>query len=436
MGPINRTILYQTYATKLLESGDAYRCFCSTERLNNLAKERNRLGLPSDYDRACANVSKEESDDRSSRKEPYVIRLKVPDVLPHFTDLVYGVVGKRRIIKRLPSQRAQPSYEDPVLLKSDGLPTYHLANVVDDHFMEITHVIRAAEWMSSTPKHMVMYDAFKWQPPTFAHVGLLQDSSRQKFSKRDSSLDIYSFKEDGIFPEALVNYVALFGWSHRQGNDFLNLQDLVENFDLKFTKGNTIVTPNKLVHLQKRYAQKYVSESQEYFASMVVRVLEVAQKHLENHPKSRFCTNDELREKVAALLRVDAANYSTPREFFERNQHFLCVEPRPECVVREGDLVTGSGLEYIGSELSKVSNDQWNEERLKQSFDLAVKKMEEGRTDDFSSGYRKSLQHFLRWALTGGRPGPSIIASLSILGRDESLSRIKDADAILEDLGI
>ncbi len=138
-----RTVLYQKHATELIDSGHAYRCFCSTERLNVLAMRRHALGLPVDYDRACAGVPKEESDDCAHKGEPHVVRLKVPDPPPQYTDLVYGVVGQRRKTEKSQSQRAQPSYEDPVLIKSDGLPTYHLANVVDDHHMEITHVIRA-----------------------------------------------------------------------------------------------------------------------------------------------------------------------------------------------------------------------------------------------------------------------------------------------------
>lgn len=138
-----RTLLYQKHASELADSGHAYRCFCSVERLHVLAGERDKLGLPSDYDRNCAGVPDEESDERASKGEPHVIRLRVPDTPPHYTDLVYGSVGQRRKTRNTRSQRAQPSYEDPVLIKSDGLPTYHLANVVDDHYMGITHVIRA-----------------------------------------------------------------------------------------------------------------------------------------------------------------------------------------------------------------------------------------------------------------------------------------------------
>ncbi|KNG45808.1 glutamyl-trna synthetase [Stemphylium lycopersici] len=147
-----RSDLYRQHAHSLLESGNAYRCFCSSERLNALAEHRHKLGIATDYDRTCAPLSKEESDDRASRGEAHTIRLKVPEQYPTYKDLIYGTF---RPLKRR-GHVTETAYEDPILLKSDGLPTYHLANVVDDHLMKITHVIRGSEWMPSTPKHIAM----------------------------------------------------------------------------------------------------------------------------------------------------------------------------------------------------------------------------------------------------------------------------------------
>lgn len=150
--------MYQSHAERLVDSGHAYRCFCSTERLAGLAKKRNELGLPSDYDRTCAYMSKEEADGRASKGESHVLRLKIPDFTPSYTDLVYGIVSQRRKKhEKLQSQRPQPSFEDPILIKTDGLPTYHLANVVDDHLMGITHVIRAAVSIGGSGRCFVDY---------------------------------------------------------------------------------------------------------------------------------------------------------------------------------------------------------------------------------------------------------------------------------------
>ncbi|KAK0507848.1 hypothetical protein JMJ35_009737 [Cladonia borealis] len=437
-----RTSLYQEHAQKLLESGHAYRCFCSAERLNSLAMERTKQGLPIDYDRTCANISSEEADERSAKGEPYIIRLKVPNVAPIYNDLVYGTVGQQKKTKESRSLHAQSSYEDPVLIKTDGLPTYHLANVVDDHYMDITHVIRAVEWMPSTPKHMFMYHAFNWEPPIYAHVGLLQDPTRQKLSKRDLSSDIRELEREGIFPEALVNYVALFGWSHRLGTDFISLQDLVNNFDLKFTKGNTIASPTKLFHLQRRYAEKYVSERGKEYDSMIERLEEEAEQYLKERPGPPIYPNSELKARVAAVLRVDAVNYTTPKKFLERNSYFFCNEPRNKWSTGSNDHQLKDAIGLLSSNFKAVTPEQWDEESLKHVFDRIADEIlvrgspEEGSQIDRGNPGLSTVQNFLRWALCGGRPGPRLISTMAILGREVSLQRIEDAASSLEALSV
>lgn len=156
------------------------------------------------------------------------MRLKAPDRYPKFKDLVYGnVVASFKELNQ--SKRADDAYDDPILLKSDGLPTYHLANVVDDHHMKITHVIRGTEWLTSTPKHLAMYNAFGWTPPAFAHVGLLVDETGNKLSKRNFDTDIDSFRKREIFPETLNNFVALLGWSHDKRSDVMSMKELEDN---------------------------------------------------------------------------------------------------------------------------------------------------------------------------------------------------------------
>lgn len=153
----------------------------------------------------------------------------MPEVYPEFVDLIYGKVGNDKGKNvGITRKRGEVAYEDPVLLKTDQRPTYHLANVVDDHFMNITHVVRATEWMPSTPKHLALYNAFGWTPPAFAHVGLLVNERGHKLSKRDHATDISYYRNLGILPDALVNYVALLGWSHDQRSDVMQMQDLVK----------------------------------------------------------------------------------------------------------------------------------------------------------------------------------------------------------------
>lgn len=219
-----RTTIYRTHAHDLVSNGHAYRCFCSSERLDSLARHRNAAGLSAGYDRQCADIPAAESEERASKNETHVVRLRANDY-PMFNDLVYGKTGQNRPKSKL--DMIERVWDDPILVKSDGHPTYHLANVVDDHLMDITHVIRGTEWMPSTPMHVALYNAFNWTPPSFGHVPLLVDKAGQKLSKRNADIDLSSFKDkQGLFPETLVNFAALLGWSHTQKSDVFNLEEL------------------------------------------------------------------------------------------------------------------------------------------------------------------------------------------------------------------
>ena len=176
----------------------------------------------------CAGLSEEESQRLSSRGKSFAIRLRNSERDPEFHDVVYGKLNVGS--KRFERGQVGSSQNDLVLLKSDGLPTYHLANVVDDHRMKITHVIRGTEWIKSTPKHVALYKAFGWEPPRFAHVSLLLNESGQKFSKRDGNTSIENIRHQNVIsPAALVNYVALLGWSCQRKNEVMSLTELAEN---------------------------------------------------------------------------------------------------------------------------------------------------------------------------------------------------------------
>jgi glutamyl-tRNA synthetase len=220
-----RTPLYRKHADILIQSGHAYRCFCSAERLKAVAETNAKIGLHTQYDRTCYHLPNAESDDRAAQGQKYIVRLKDPERQPYFRDIVQGNIRDGKATLR----QASDSFDDPVLLKTDGLPTYHLANVVDDHLMDITHVIRGAEWIISTRKHLIMYNAFGWTPPAFGHVGLLLDRSGSKLSKREKSIDLSGMQEDGVLPEALNNFLVLLGWDKkRHQGDLLTMDQLRE----------------------------------------------------------------------------------------------------------------------------------------------------------------------------------------------------------------
>jgi glutamyl-tRNA synthetase len=233
---------------KLVANGTAYYAFDTAEELDAMRARQQHAGIAPKYDRSSMRnqytLGELETARLLDENAAHVIRLKVPlqqDI--RFNDLIRGevVVNGREI-------------DDQILLKSDGFPTYHLANVVDDHFMEITHVIRAEEWLPSTPKHIILYQAFGWEPPTFAHVPLLLNPDRSKMSKRHGDVMVRDFATKGFFPDALVNFVALCGWNPGTDNEFFSMQELIDAFTLeRVNKAGAIFDYQKLNWMNGEY---------------------------------------------------------------------------------------------------------------------------------------------------------------------------------------
>lgn len=238
--------LYRQHVDMLLEKDHAFRCFCSKGDLEFNLQQATSTGATAHYPGTCMGIPKPESDRRAANGEPHVVRFKTSEVPVSAPDLVYGAYKK--------AQRE----DNFIIMKSDGFPTYHFANVVDDHFMEISHVIRAAEWLISTPKHVELYNAFGWKPPNFAHVGLLVDHQRQKLSKRDiDNVGISVFRDANIMPEALLNFSVLLGWDpslqnrpHLDKRGRMTLEEMKQNVSHTFpgySVGRTLI---KTVHLE------------------------------------------------------------------------------------------------------------------------------------------------------------------------------------------
>ncbi|MFH1132138.1 MAG: glutamate--tRNA ligase, partial [Pseudomonadota bacterium] len=215
-----RSAIYKEHADLLIERGHAYRCFCTPERLTELRAKQREAKQDPGYDGKCRELDPEEVAKRVAANEPHVVRLKMPKdgetVVP---DLLRGEV----VISNQQS-------DDQVLMKSDGMPTYHLANVVDDHLMGITHVIRAEEWISSTPKHLRLYEGFGWELPTFIHLPLLRNKDKSKISKRKNPVSLDYYREIGILPQAMINFLALLGWSYGDDQEKFTLEQMVEKF--------------------------------------------------------------------------------------------------------------------------------------------------------------------------------------------------------------
>lgn len=220
-----RLAIYEKYALELVEKEKAYYCFCTKERLTELRASQQAQGVPTTkYDKHCLTLSPEEVKERLARSEPYVIRLNVPaDALIAFEDCVYGKIS-------IPSS----DIDDQVLLKSDGFPTYHLGVVVDDHLMEITHVLRGNDWLPSTPKHILLYKAFDWQPPVYIHLPNLKEmGGAKKLSKRFGSVYAVEFLKEGYLPEALLNFLMFLGWNPGTDKEIYSLDEFITDFSIE-----------------------------------------------------------------------------------------------------------------------------------------------------------------------------------------------------------
>ncbi|EED12871.1 glutamyl-tRNA synthetase [Talaromyces stipitatus ATCC 10500] len=413
-----RTALYNKHANDLVHSGHAYRCFCSAERLDTLARQRNQAGLPLGYDRHCVDISTEEAEERAANGEAHVVRLKA-DEYPKFKDFVFGTTGQNQDGQKKYLKTMNRVYDDPILLKSDGNPTYHLANVVDDHHMKITHVIRGTEWLASTPMHVALYNAFNWKPPQFGHVPLLVDQNGQKLSKRNSNIDISFYRDSGILPSTLLNYAALLGWSHNQKSEVFSLRDMEEIFTLKITKGNTIVSPEKMWFLQKAHTKRCVADNGPEFQKLVDDVTKAAKE------RGNITDNLSVNDTVKSLLRYDGGHFTTPAEFLDRNWSFFTSSlNRAPYTLTQPDLGLEdpvsplAALQTVATILTLVPESHWNVETHRANLDCIPYT---------SKAFKKELYHYLRWALLGGASGPGMPQIMEVLGRDETVRRLTEA---------
>ncbi len=242
-----RKNIYKEYAEKLVELGGAYYCFCDSERISSLKDENGNLR----YDKHCLKLSKEEIKAKIDAGEPYVIRQNVPlEGSGSYNDLVYGDITVD-----------YKDIEDGILLKSDGMPTYNFANVIDDHLMGITHVIRGIEYLSSTPKYNLMYDAYGWERPVYIHLPPIMKDAQHKLSKRNGDASYADFVEKGYVKQSIINYIALLGWSPKTNTEKMTLQELTDNFSLEgISKSPSIFDDVKLRWLSGEYIKEMSTE--------------------------------------------------------------------------------------------------------------------------------------------------------------------------------
>ncbi len=390
--------LYKQYAEKLVELGGAYYCFCDKERLEGL-KDANGVHT---YDKHCRNLSKEEVARRIEAGEPYVIRQKVPEgVVSEYEDMVFGKISVD-----------SADIEDGVLLKSDGLPTYNFANVVDDHLMNITHVIRGTEYLSSTPKYNLIYDAFGWNRPRYMHLPPIMKDATRKLSKRFGDANFEDFIAKGYLPEAIVNYIALLGWCPKDNREKMSMDEMIEAFDVDgVSHSSSIFDETKMRWLNGEYLKAMTAE--EFYS--------VAEKWIDR----AIGENKYDKKEIAALMqtRVDILGEISEKLAFlsEFKEYDLNMYVHQKMKVDK--TVAFNAVNAAYEILTDVED--WNDEAVKES----IKQGSEQR--GIKSG---QVMFSMRVALTGEpvTPGGAIEMAV-VLGKEESLRRLKFSAQLLKE---
>ena len=389
--------IYKEYAKKLVELGGAYYCFCDKERLESLQGE----GGVHTYDKHCRNLSKEEVERRLAAGESYVIRQKVPEgVVSSYDDMVFG---------RISVDTAD--IEDGVLLKSDGLPTYNFANVVDDHLMAITHVIRGTEYLSSTPKYNLIYDAFGWERPKYMHLPPIMKDATRKLSKRYGDANFEDFIAKGYLPQAVVNYIALLGWCPKDNKEKMTMQELIDEFDVSgISHSSSIFDEAKMRWLNGEYLKAMSEQDFEKVATPWIKQAigdkDYDVKELALLMQTRVDVLSEIPEKLAFL-----------NEFGE---HDLAMYEHQKMKVTKDVAKRALGVAIAALE----DFDDWSADAIKEQ--IKTKSEEEG----IKSG---QVMFTMRVALTGApvTPGGAIEMAV-VLKKDETLRRMRYSLSLLE----
>jgi glutamyl-tRNA synthetase len=394
-----RKALYQQAAAGLLESGAAYRCFCTPQRLELMRAEQRARHEPERYDRRCRSIPSDESERRAAAGERFVVRQAMPtEGTTTLQDLVMGTVAFRN-----------DTLDDHVLLKSDGFPTYHLAFAVDDHAMRISHIIRGDGWLPSAPKHLLLFQAFNWLPPAFAHLPLVLGPDKKPLAKRHGAKDVLEYREAGYLPEAVDNFIAFLGWSPGTDQDIFTMEQLIQAFDLsKIQASPAVANLERLDWLNGQFIRRL--------------------------------TPDELAARLAPLMPAVPVEALTPlvplvqerlrslneapdmlRFFFEDPDTY-----RPEQLIPKGRdaAATATALRDAAARLRALTD--WTPASIEAALRAQAERTGWSSRDLFMA---------LRVAVTGRTVTPPLIESISRLRKDTVLNRLGRASQTLAEPG-
>lgn len=386
-----RKDIYKEYALKLVEMGKAYYCFCSEEELTKMREKADARKKPFLYDGRCSRLSKEKIEENLKNNIPYVIRQKMPkEGVTIVEDLIYGKVKIDNSI-----------LDDQILLKSDGFPTYNFANVIDDHLMEITHVIRGKEYLDQTAKYNLLYEAFGWEKPTYIHVAMVLGEDGNKLSKRNGDASFMDLYNEGYLPEAIVNYLSLLGWSPETNQEVFSMEELISNFnEERISKSSSQYDVKKLKWFNHQYInkmddEKYLSWIKKYFSNECDKSEEWL-NHLLLIYKSHLNYGKEINELTSSFFNKEFVIDAEAKEFME------------------SDEVIPKVVEVFKEEIKSTSN--WSVETLQEVINNVKEK----------AGVKgKMLFMPIRIAASGIMHGPELADTLYLIGKEEILNRLK-----------
>ena len=411
---------YQKYAKEIIQNGHAYYCFCTSERLTEVRQQMQKDGTPPMYDKHCANISVSDAEERISKGESFVVRMKIlPGEILKVYDEVLGEI-----------EFNSSTIDDQVLIKSDGFPTYHMAVVVDDHLMEITHMVRAREWLPSSPKQVLLYRYFGWELPKLIHVPVILNSDgKGKLSKRHghSSADYYRLQ--GFLPKAILNYLAQIIWNHPKGKEIFELKDFVKYFDFKdISSQGPRFDLDKLKWINGQYIRKL----------KVTELYEMLIEHYtytNNEQVLGWLNNKDYSLKGIPLIQERLSILSDFKElvkYFYTVDVILSIRQPAEGIQEYKDLLISSGqdkeqvmvlLSFVYKEIEKI--DKWTLANL-HAVEVKIRDLATQNT-------WKTLNAFMpiRVAVTGTRQSPPLFDVIEVLGKEKTLHRLNQAVQVL-----
>lgn len=428
--------LYKKYANELVQKGEAYYCFCDAERLERIRKIQTENKMAPGYDRNCRTLTKEEIDENLASGKPYVIRLKVPlEGETKFADHLLGNI----------TWKNEDISPDPVLLKSDGFPTYHLANIVDDHFMKISHVMRAQEWIPSTPLHVQMYRAFGWEHPEFCHLPMVNGKDGQKLSKRHGATSLNEFRARGYLPEAIINYVALLGCSYIEGKDMYTLQELAENFKMEhLNKSPAVFDYKKLEWFNGQYI-RLLSDKDLYERVLpfitgtgdAALPINASDENPVPHVGPAY-SGIGVKEN-GELYCTDVSMNMSSNEIKQALLNLMpLIKERLHYLTDSAEMVRFLFTEPVVPPIAEIVPKKLDEAKTKEvlenakAFVRAIKKMSHEEAEALAKQNAESLGVKLgdymmpiRMAVTGSKISPPLIGSILILGVERATARIE-----------